>query len=151
MYTSVEAVYAVVNSARLKQFLPAFEDDDALETFLAEKIAVAEAEMDAYFTKMYSLPLDVSSLTDEQQTNINALLSAWAIALVVYLVVSQSGTDVPKGIQIAYDRTRSRLMEIQKRTYKLPYFSVTFGPKLAVVGDRENQLTQELFNRSRAI
>lgn len=150
MYTTVEAVYAAMAATRLKSFLPAGEDE-AVEELIESKIAAASAEMDAYFTRIYALPLEISDLTEDQQESINQLLSSWAIAISVYMLVSQSASDVPKAVQIAYDRAMSRLREIQASKYKLPYLPVSLSPVLGVAGDRENVLTPTIFHLSRIV
>lgn len=150
MYTSVDAINAAMSSTRLKTFLPPADDPDT-EDLIEAKIAASSAEMDACFTRIYTLPLGISDLTVDQQSNINELLSSWCIAITVYMLVAQSASDVPKAVQIAYDRAMSRLREIREGKYKLPYLPVAFTPVIGVAGDRENVLTPSMFNLSRIV
>jgi hypothetical protein len=144
MYSSVAAVRKAVGRTRLENALPSTSG-----SFILERLQAATAEIDSRIIKWYDLPLVTTALTTDQLAGLNALIDSWAISIAVYQMLSMSAKDIPKGVQIAYDRTQSRLQAIDKGAYALPYVASRVRNAVIIVGDNESVLTSDLFDRSR--
>lgn len=143
-YATVAEVIAAIGAERLDTFVP----DDS-EATVQSVINAQSAEMDVYIGRLYDVPLNITSLTAEQQANLNAMLKRWIIALTLYALIPQGSSGVPKGVQIAYDRVRSRLTDLILGKYQLPYINARFTPAFQIIGDVETTLTTQLFNAAR--
>jgi len=146
-YAVVDDVKDAITANRLATFVPYAAGD--IDAIIQQTINAQSGEMDVYIGKLYNLPLDISGLTSEQQDNITDLLKRWIVALVLYALIPQGSSGVPLGIQISYDRVRSRLNDLIVGKYRLPYLTGRISPAFAVVGDVENELTTQLFRTSR--
>lgn len=146
-YTDVASVKTAIGEARLENMLTVATA--GVDTFLAERVNAALAEMDAHLSAAYAVPIDTSNLDAAEKASLDALLRVWANSITVYMSINQGAKGVPEGVKIAYDRAMSRLREIREGKGKLPYLEPAVVRRFAIVGDRENELTNSIFSVAR--
>lgn len=146
MYTTVSAVRKAITRERLENALPSVSS-----AYIQNKINAATAEIDSRLIKWYDIPLLTDGLTTEQLDNVNAMLGDWCINIVLHSIMAPAAADVPKGIQIAYDRTQSRMKDVDKGVYALPYVIPRTRVAFRIIGDVEDALTDNIFQRARRV
>lgn len=143
-YTTVEKIKAIFTTERLASYL--VSDADPV---IQAAIDSATAQMDVYLSRWYSNPLDDSNLTTEQATQLAAMIEEFANAIVLYNLIPLGSSGVPDGVKIAYDRVMSRLNDLLKSRWQLPYLTPRVVPAFQMIGDVPNTLTPAFFTRSR--